>query len=106
MSIYKESFRHVALHRLNDPITSKEAAKKVKLTDLRQKVLGMIRDAGSWGITSKEMQKLCPELTGGSISSRPKELLKQGLIFYAGDKRDGARVIRCPISAGRSKHYG
>ena len=34
------------------------------------------------------------ELSNSSISSRPNELEKMGLVFYQGDKRDGSRVIR------------
>ena len=82
--------------RTNDPVTSHEAAIKVstKLTKLREMVLKMIQDSGSYGITSKEMIRRHPEMSSSSISSRPNELEKMGLIFHLGDKRDGARVIR------------
>jgi hypothetical protein len=40
------------------------------------------------------MTKRFPEISPSSITSRPNELEKLNLIFYAGDKRDGSRVIR------------
>ena len=93
MSYYKtEAFNKI--FRTTDPETSRQAAIIAPVENLRQKVLTMIQEAGEVGITAKEMQRKCPELTGGSISSRPKELEKEGKVFYRGDKRDGARVIR------------
>jgi hypothetical protein len=35
-----------------------------------------------------------PSIKYSSITARPTELEKLGLIFYRGDKRDSARVIR------------
>ena len=40
------------------------------------------------------MTKQFPDMSSSSITSRPNELEKLNLIFYAGDKRDGSRVIR------------
>lgn len=84
------------LARNTDPETSKEAAARVSLriTKMRKFVLDMIKQAGSEGITGKEMTKTHKELSTSSISSRPNELEKMGLVFYKGDKRDGSRVIR------------
>lgn len=84
------------LVRKNDPQTSRDAAQKMtlKITKMRQFVLDLIKQAGENGITGKEMTRAHLELSNSSISSRPNELEKMGLVFYKGDKRDGSRVIR------------
>jgi len=82
------------LHRKNDPNTSKEAAYSTPLAKTRAFVLDLIEEAGARGITIRDMTKRFPEISPSSITSRPNELAKLGLIFYAGDKRDGSRVIR------------
>jgi len=84
------------LARNEDPQTSKDAANKValKITKMRQFVLDLVKQAGAAGITGKEMTRAHLELSNSSISSRPNELEKMGLVFYQGDKRDGSRVIR------------
>jgi Tfp pilus assembly ATPase PilU len=82
------------LHRKNDPETSKEAAYSVPLSKRRAFVLNLIEEAGAKGITIREMTKQFPDMSSSSITSRPNELEKLNLIFYAGDKRDGSRVIR------------
>ena len=82
------------LHRKNAPSTSKDAAYSVPLAKTRAFVLGLIEEAGQKGITIREMTKRFPEISPSSITSRPNELEKLELIFYAGDKRDGSRVIR------------
>jgi hypothetical protein len=82
------------LHRKNDPSTSKEAAYSIPLAKTRAFVLGLVEEAGARGITIRDMTKRFPEISPSSITSRPNELEKLNLIFYAGDKRDGSRVIR------------
>ena len=84
------------LHRKNDPQTSREAAYSVShsLGKTRSFVLGLIEEADNKGITVKEMKKEYPDMGYSTISSRPSELERLNFIFYKGDKRDGARVIR------------
>ena len=82
------------LHRKNDPQTSKEAAYSVPLAKTRAFVFNLITEAGEAGVTIREMTKRFPEISPSSITSRPNELEKLGLIFYVGDKRNGSRVIR------------
>ena len=82
------------LHRKDDPETSKEAARTAPLSKRRAFVLNLIEEAGARGVTIREMTKRFPEMPSSSITSRPNELEKLGFIFYAGDKRDGSRVIR------------
>ena len=82
------------LHRKNDPQTSKEAAYAVPLAKTRAFVFNLITEAGKAGVTVKEMKAAYPNMGYSTISSRPSELERLGLIFYAGDKRDHARVIR------------
>lgn len=82
------------LHRKNDPDTSKDAAYLIPLGRTRAFVLGLIEDSGEKGITIREMTKRFPNISPSSITSRPNELEKLNLIFYAGDKRDGSRIIR------------
>ena len=82
------------LHRKTDPKTIKEAAYSINLSKSRTFVLNLIEEAGAKGITIREMTKRFPEIPSSSITSRPNELEKLGFIFYAGDKRDGSRIIR------------
>lgn len=82
------------LHRTNDPETSKDAAYSIPLAKLRAFVLGLIEDSGNKGVTVKEMNKKFPDVGYTSLSPRPSELERLNLIFYVGDRRDGARVIR------------
>lgn len=92
-SIFDDVSPH-KLHRKNDPETSKEAARTAPLSKRRAFVLNLIEEAGARGVTIREMTKRFPEMPSSSITSRPNELEKLGFIFYAGDKRDGSRVIR------------
>jgi len=82
------------LHRKNDPFTSKEAAYSVPSGKMRQLVFTLIEESGERGITAKEIMSKHPSIKYSSITARPTELEKLGLIFYKGDKRDSARVIR------------
>lgn len=88
------------LARADDPDTSKEAANSLEgdLSRLRAAVLKAIEDAGMEGLTLKELQLMFSGTTGGTISSRPNELRKQGLVFHVeNDKRGTPRkgnVIR------------
>ena len=82
------------LHRKNDPFTSKEAAYSVPSGKMRQLVFTLIEESGERGITAKEIMRKHPSIKYSSITARPTELEKLGLIFYKGDKRDSARVIR------------
>ncbi len=93
LSIFDDLSPH-KLHRKNDPLTSREAANSVPLSKRRAFVLGLIEESGEKGITIREMTKRFPNISPSSITSRPNELEKLNLIFYAGDKRDGSRVIR------------
>ena len=92
-SIFDDVSPH-KLHRKNDPETSKEAARTAPLSKRRAFVLNLIEEAGVRGVTIREMTKRFPEMPSSSITSRPNELEKLGFVFYAGDKRDGSRVIR------------
>jgi hypothetical protein len=98
MSIYKTNWLFAPeskLARSLDPETSKAAAHKVagKLGQMQQYVLSLVEEAGERGITTKEMQLAHPEKRPSSLSSRPNELHKRGLVFYSG-KREGSRVIK------------
>ena len=92
-SIFDDISPH-KLHRKDDPETSKEAARTAPLSKRRAFVLNLIEEAGARGVTIREMTKRFPKMPSSSITSRPNELEKLGFIFYAGDKRDGSRVIR------------
>jgi len=89
-----ENIEPYKLHRKNDPETSKQAARSVKLSKARAFVFSLIEKAGENGITIKEMLADNLHLSTSSISSRPNELEKLNLIFYKGDKRNNSRVIR------------
>lgn len=109
MSIYKTSWLFAPeskLARSLDPETSKAAAHKVagKLGQMQQYVLSLVEEAGERGITTKEMQLAHPEKRPSSLSSRPNELHKRGLVFYSG-KRDGSRVIKL-IKHQSGEYYG
>jgi len=82
------------LAKTGDPETSKEAAKIAPTGKMRTFVYDLIIKSGLDGITIKEMTKAYSDIQSSSITSRPNELEKSGLIFYRGDRRDGSRVIR------------
>lgn len=79
--------------RATDPSTSKDAARKVSSGNDRRDLLDAVRDTKDAGLTLKEY---CTErgFQMSSKSSRCKELENEGLIFYLGDRRDGARIMR------------
>ena len=80
--------------RRTDPQTSYDAAAKAPTGKMRQFVFDLIEQSGPDGTTIKEMVAANPDIPTSSITSRPNELEKQGLVHYRGDKRDGARIIR------------
>lgn len=84
------------LVRKNAPQTSKDAAHKIanNLSERRKFVLDLIKNAGIEGTTVKQLCRENPETPFSTISARPSELEKLGLIFYNGDTREGARVMR------------
>ena len=75
------------LYRHTDPHTSKEAAFLLDTHKARKFVLQVVKEAGIDGLTIPEMQRKYPRFTGGTISSRPNELKKEGKIFYTGETR-------------------
>ena len=91
---HTELFNPNKLYRSTDPYTSRAAAFLLPTGKRRQFVLDLIEKAGEEGVTAKEMISAHPEMSSSSISSRPNELDKLGLVFYQGDKRNGSRVIR------------
>ena len=93
LDLFKDTEPH-KLYRKNDPFTSKEAAYSVPSGKMRKFVFAQIEEAGEKGITIKEMVFNNPHIPTSSITSRPIELEKLELIFYRGDKRNSARVIR------------
>jgi hypothetical protein len=91
------SFENTAarmIARNDSPQTSIDAAKVAPTGNMRKFVFALVVSAGDSGITNKEMTKMYPDIQASSITSRPNELEKKGLVFYRGDKRDGGRVIR------------
>ena len=84
------------LARANHPQTSKNSARVSLSGKRRELVYREVVNAGGKGISAKEIyEKYRNEIKGqSSISSRPNELEKEGLVFYAGDTREGSRVIR------------
>jgi|TARA_R110002110_G_scaffold206834_1_gene419032 hypothetical protein len=93
LNLFEDTEPH-KLHRKNDPLTSIESAYAVPSGKMRQLVLDQILEAGEKGITIKEMVFNNQNIPTSSITSRPNELEKLNLIFYRGDKRNHARVIR------------
>ena len=82
------------LYRTDAPQTSIDAAHSIDVTSLELLVLNAIKDAGSEGITAKEVLMQYPELPYSSITARPKALEAKGLIYYGGDVRERSRVMR------------
>lgn len=82
-----------AKHRVNDPETSKVAANKVNPTKGQQFLLEELAVQGEKGATIKE---ICTKhnLQMSSYSSRASELENRKDIFYRGDCRKGARIMR------------
>ena len=86
--------------RRTDPQTSYDAAAKAPTGKMRQFVFDLIEQSGPDGTTIKEMVAANPDIQASSITSRPNELEKQGLVHYRGDKRDGARMPRMTEAIG------
>jgi hypothetical protein len=84
----------IKLAKRDSPQTSKDAAAKVDVRGRQLYVLNHVRNAGMKGITCKEIQALDMSVPYPSISGRPADLERQGFIYFKGDRRDGARVIR------------
>lgn len=95
------------LARADDPDTSKEAANSLEgdLSRLRAAVLKAIEDAGMEGLTLKELQLMFSGTTGGTISSRPNELRKQGLVFHVENDKRGTPRKGNVIRASKYKKY-
>jgi len=93
------------LHRADAPETSVKAARKVKTARMLALVHDEIKGAGANGITAKEILAKHPSLPYSSITARPKQLEEDGLIFYQGDKRNGARVMRLRNIAATTEEY-
>lgn len=91
--VTQETPRHT-LHRKDAPATSVAAAHRVDVTKREQEIYDLIFAAGKRGVTIKELASDHPEIPYPTISARPGGLEKKGLIYYAGDKREGARVMR------------
>ena len=95
------------LARSDDPDTSKEAANSLEgeLSRLRAAVLRAIEDAGMEGLTLKELQLMFPGKTGGTISSRPNDLRKQGLVIHVENDKRGTPRKGNVIRASKYKKY-
>lgn len=93
------------LHRRGAPGTSVAAAHKVDQVGRAQLVLNEIKAAGESGITVKEIAAKHPDVPYPSISARPAALAEAGLIYYKGDTRSGARLMRLTEKA-LSKVFG
>lgn len=89
----EETPRHT-LHRKDAPETSITAAHTVDVGKMEHFVLSAVEAAGENGKTVKEITAENAHIPYPSISARPTALEKKGLIYYEGDKRDGARIIR------------
>lgn len=88
-----ETPRHT-LHRANAPKTSVDAAHSIDVTKLEEFVLAQVEKAGRHGVTAKQIVSDFPNMPYSSLTARPKTLEERGLIFYEGDRRGGARVMR------------
>lgn len=82
------------LSRTDSPKTSKSAARKVDTAKLKQFVFEQVEKAGQNGLTAKELVEDNPDYHYSSLTARPASLEKEGKIYYLGDKRDGARIMR------------
>ena len=100
MSIYKTDPHK--LHRVDSPGSSKDAAHRVDSARLKQLVYDEVKASGEHGITGKEICKKHPDIPYSSITARPKSLEEDGLIYYRGDRRDGARVMRAKTEPEQS----
>ena len=88
-----ETPRH-HLHRRDAPQTSVDAAHSIDVTKLEEFVLKQVELAGKNGTTAKQIVADFPDMPYSSLTARPKTLEQRDLIYYEGDRRDGARVMR------------
>ena len=87
------------LARTTDPDTSKEAA-YAALTGKLQKI------AYTYILELEDKYGRGRNVRGGSMSARPNDLEKKGLIFYLGDRRGRSRVMRVKEWQGKLKLDG
>ena len=92
-----DMFSDTPVHKLarnDDPQTSKDAAREVSSGKMLTLVYNEVVKAKGWGITTKEIRAIYPDLPYSSITARPAALEEDGKIYYAGDRREKCRVIR------------
>ena len=77
--------------RTSDPATSHEAAARVALSDLELLTLCVIREAGSKGMTTKEIAAAV-SMPRDSISPRIAPLRARGKVEASGERRERATV--------------
>ena len=97
------------LARITDPDTSKEAAYAVLTGKLQKIAYNYILASGANGMTIRELEDKYGRgrnVRGGSMSARPNDLEKKGLIFYLGDRRGKSRVMRTKEWEGKLKFDG
>lgn len=80
--------------RTDGPQTSKDAAAIAPTGKMREFVFNLIALSGRDGVTIKEMTRANSHIQSSSITSRPNELIKLGLVFLRGDRRDGSGILR------------
>ena len=70
--------------------TSTQAFEAVKPTipTLKTRVLEAIKSAGETGMIAEEIGNRLPDVPFGSVSTRPNELRKAGLIRIAGTRKN------------------
>lgn len=64
------------------------AAVKPTLPSLRNRVLSVIQSAGPDGVNTEQISNHLPGVPYGSISTRPNELIKAGLIRVQGTRKN------------------
>ena len=97
------------LARTTDPDTSKEAAYAALTGKLQKIAYTYILALGPNGMTIRELEDKYGRgrnVRGGSMSARPNDLEKKGLIFYLGDRRGRSRVMRVKEWEGKLKLDG
>jgi anaerobic selenocysteine-containing dehydrogenase len=97
------------LARTTDPDTSKEAAYSALTGKLQKIAYNYILASGANGMTIRELEDKYGRgrnVRGGSMSARPNDLEKKGLIFYLGDRRGRSRVMRVKEWEGKLKLDG
>jgi len=94
------------LHRREAGDTSVQAAYAVDSASLEERVLAAVRAAGSAGTTQDALIDALPDVSYPSLTARFSALLRKGLIYDTGERRDGRSGRKQRVLRAWEKDHG